>query len=203
MGDLRGVVEGYVTTMRPKGEAFCESLTVLAAPVVLDDVAALISTVHKFAGSAGSAGFMRLSAVASLIEIALRAVKETEVLEDAALAQILCLKDDFAAEIAELTPSRSALLSGQAAEVYVPFSRPLRVLVAGMPEPVARILVHVIEQSLGIAWILPDVAMLAGVPPGREPDFAVVMSPVADVSFPVVVFHPCGFDDMAMDWPTN
>jgi len=199
---LRSVVEGYVAAMRPKGEEFSRALSAFAAAgAPLAELPDLIAAVHKFAGSAGSAGFMRLSAVAALIEIGLRGARDTGALEDTALAQVLCLGEDFAVEIAGLAPERSSLICGEDAPVYVPFARPLRVLLAGLPEAVSRILIHVVEQRMGMAWSLPDAAMLADVPAGRGPDFAVAVEAAESRAFPVVAFAPRRFDEIAAEWP--
>ncbi|MGE4528723.1 MAG: Hpt domain-containing protein [Rhodospirillaceae bacterium] len=199
---LQGVVEGYVASMRPRGEDFSRALAAFAAAgAPLAELPDLIAAVHKFAGSAGSAGFMRLSAVAALIEIGLRGARDAGALEDTALAQILCLGEDFAAEIAGLAAERSSLLSGAETPVYAPFARPLRVLLAGLPEAVARMLSHVVEQRMGMAWTLPDAAMLAAVPAGRGPDFAVAAVAAEGLAFPVVAFAPSRFDAIAAEWP--
>jgi len=199
---LRKVVEGYVASMRPKGEDFSRSLTAFgAAGAPAEALPDLIAAVHKFAGSAGSAGFMRLSAIATLIEIGLRVARDTAAPDASALAQILCLGEDFAVEIAALAPDRSSLMTGEEASVYTPFARPMRILLAGLPEVVAAILTHVAEQRMGMVWTLPEAAMLAAVPVGREPDFAVTGAAVEGVSFPVVVFAPGRFDAMTRNWP--
>jgi len=199
---LRGIVEGYVASMRPKGEAFSRELDAFAAagapPEGLPD---LIAAVHKFAGSAGSAGFMRLSAVAVLIEIGLRGARDAGGLDGTALAQIRCLGEDFAAEIAALAAERSTLFGGEDVPVYVPFSRPFRVLLAGLPEAVSRILTHVLEQRMGRAWTLPEAALLLAIPPGRGPDFAVAAEAVDGLAFPVLAFVPRRFDEIAVEWP--
>ncbi len=198
MSALDDVVAGYVESMRPKGESFGEALSLwLSSGMPGDAVADLVAPVHKFAGSAGSAGFMRLSAVATLLEIGLRAVAETGAASAAEAEQFRLLGKDFAAEIVSLDPARSSLISGEDPAVYVPFERPLRVVLAGLPAAVERLLSHVVEQRMGMAMALPDAAALAAVPPGREPDLALTGAPVENVAFPVVAFAPRGFDDLA------
>ena len=199
MSGLTGVVEGYVASMRPKGETFVVGFEAwLEQPE--GDAAPLIADVHKFAGSAGSAGFARLSAVATLIEIGMRALAVPPDALD--LAMLKALGADFAAEIAALAPAGSSLISGEETPPYAPFSRPARVILAGLPPASAAILGHVIEQRLGIAFPMPDAAMLETVPAGRAPDLAVVAVPVA-AGFPVVVLDPGGFDGMTANWPLN
>jgi hypothetical protein len=100
------------------------------------------------------------------------------------------LVDDFAAESAALSPSRSSLLSGEEAPLYAPFERPLRVLLAGLPEASSRILSHVVEQRMGMVWALPDAADLTAVPAGRAPDLAVAPSAMDGLGFPVAAFVP-------------
>ena len=197
MSGLTAVVEGYVASMRPKGEAFAAALgDWLAQPA--DDAALLIADVHKFAGSAGSAGFARLSAVATLLEIGLGALASPA--DPLDLAMLQGLGEDFAAEIGALAPAGSSLIDGTDTPPYAPFSRPARVILAGLPPASAAILAHVIEQRLGIAFPMPDAAMLETVPAGRAPDLAVVAAPVA-AEFPVVVLAPGGLDGMTANWP--
>lgn len=198
---LDAVVEGYVAAMRPKGEAFAEALHAWCAAAG-GGRDALIADVHKFAGSAGSAGFARLSAVATLIEIALRALPEAAP-DPRDVAQIACLEEDFAEEIAALSPDRSALLSGDETPVHVPFTRPARVIFAGLPPATAAVLAYVVEQRLGLAFPLAEVAALAEIPPGRAPDFAVVGAPVVGLGFPVAVFAPGRLDALVADWPVE
>lgn len=198
---LDAVVEGYVAAMRPKGETFAAALQDwCAAPDGARE--GLIADVHKFAGSAGSAGFARLSAVATLIEIALRALPE-DAPDRRDLDQIACFGEDFAAEIAALVPARSSLLSGDEAPVHRPFTGPARVILAGLPPAAQAVLAHLIEQRLGLAFPLSDPAALAAVPPGRAPDFAVVGEAVAGLGFPVAVFAPRRLDSLAADWPVE
>lgn len=198
MGTLDSIVAGYVDSMRPKGEAFRESFSSwLAAGAAPSGLEELIAPVHKFAGSAGSAGFMRLSAVATLIEVGLRGAAAAGVVETFDRAQLALLVDDFAAEIAALSPSRSSLFSGEDAPLYLPFERPLRILLAGLPEAASRILSHVVEQRMGMAWALPDAAGLAAIPAGRSPDLAVAPSAMDGLGFPVAAFVPRRFDDLA------
>lgn len=198
---LDAVVQGYVAAMRPKGEAFAEALQAwCAAPGGGRD--GLIADVHKFAGSAGSAGFGRLSAVATLIEIALRAVPDAAP-DPRDVAQIACFGEDFAEEIAALSPERSALLSGDETPVHLPFTRPARVVLAGLPPAAAAVLAHIVEQRLGFAFPLADAAALAEVPPGRAPDLAVVGAPVSGLGFPVAVFVPGRLGPLAADWPVG
>lgn len=199
MSGLTGVVEGYVASMRPKGEAFVAAFDAwLAAPE--GETAQIVADVHKFAGSAGSAGFARLSAVATLLEIGLRALGGPRDPLDVAMLKALGM--DFAAEIAALAPAASSLVSGVETSPYAPFTRPARVILAALPPACATILAHVIEQRMGMAFPMPDAAMLAAVPAGRAPDLAVVVRPVA-AGFPVAVLVPAGFDGIAADWPLN
>ena len=192
MEALQGVVAGYVSSMRSRGEAFSlDIVSWLQAEAPPDGAEALVAAVHKFAGSAGSAGFMRLSAVATLIEIALRGGAPLTA-DDRALVGLLA--EDFAAEIAALSPDRSSLLTGEQTGIYVPFAQPYQVLLAGLSEAASRILSHVVEQRLGMVWTLPEAAMLSTVPAGRAPDLVVV---------PVVVFAPRRFDDLTADWPIS
>ena len=199
MSGLTAVVEGYVASMRPKGEAFGAAFGAWAASPD-SDVAGLVADVHKFAGSAGSAGFARLSAVATLIEIGLRALGSRRDPLDVAFLD--ALGGDFAAEIAALAPAASSLVSGEESPPYAPFTRPARVILAGLPPASAAILGHVIEQRMGMAFPMPDAAMLADVPAGRAPDLAVVAQPAA-AGFPVVVLEPAGFDRITANWPLN
>ncbi len=199
MSGLAGVVEGYVASMRPKGEAFAAAFAAwLAHPE--DDPAACVADVHKFAGSAGSAGFARLSAVATLLEIGLRALGAPRATLD--LGLLAALGADFSREIAALAPAASSLVSGVETPPYAPFTRPARVILAGLPPASAAILGHVIEQRMGMAFAIPDAALLAGVPAGRAPDLAVVAEPV-EAGFPVVVLTPAGFDGLTANWPMN
>lgn len=198
---LDAVVEGYVAAMRPKGEAFAAALRAwCAAPGGGRE--ALVADVHKFAGSAGSAGFARLSAVATLIEIALRALPEGAP-DPRDVAQVARLGEDFSDEIAALAPARSSLLSGDETPVHPPFTGPARVVLAGLPPASAAVLAHIIEQRLGLAFPLADAAALAEVPPGRAPDLAVVGAPVAGLGFPVAVFAPARLDALAASWPVG
>lgn len=198
---LDAVVEGYVAAMRPKGEAFAAALKDwCAAPAGGRE--GLIADVHKFAGSAGSAGFARLSAVATLIEIALRALP-ADAPDRRDLAQIACFGEDFADEVATLAPVRSSLLSGDETPVLRPFTGPARVVLAGLPPAAQAVLAHLVEQRLGFAFPLPDPATLAAVPPGRAPDLAVVGEPVPGLGFPVAVFAPRRLDALTADWPVE
>lgn len=199
MSGLNAVVEGYVESMRPKGEAFVAAFGAWQAEPD-DPVATLVADVHKFAGSAGSAGFARLSAVATLLEIGLRALDLPRAPLD--LALLRCLGADFAAEIAALAPQASSLISGVEIPPYTPFSRPARVILAGLPPASAAILGHVVEQRMGMAFPMADAAGLAAVPAGRAPDLAVVAEP-ATAAFPVIVLVPGGIDAITSDWPLN
>ncbi len=198
---LDAVVEGYVAAMRPKGQGFAAALHGwCAAPEGPRE--GLVADVHKFAGSAGSAGFARLSAVATLIEIALRALPEgTPDPRDVAL--LACFAADFAEEIEALAPARSSLLSGDETPVHVPFTGPARVILAGLPPAAAAVLAHVVEQRMGFGFPLADAAALTDVPPGRAPDLAVVGAPVEGLGFPVVVFAPGRLDNLTAAWPVG
>jgi HPt (histidine-containing phosphotransfer) domain-containing protein len=199
MSGLTAVVESYVASMRPKGEAFVAALDAWVAASE-SETAGIVADVHKFAGSAGSAGFARLSAVATLLEIGLRALGSPRDPLDVALLE--ALGGDFAAEIAALAPAASSLVSGEERTPYTPFTRPARVILAGLPPASAAILGHVIEQRMGMAFPMPDAAMLADVPAGRAPDLAVVARPTA-AGFPVVVLTPAGLDGITANWPLN
>lgn len=199
MSGLTTVVEGYVASMRPKGETFAAAFDAWAAAPE-GETAAIVADVHKFAGSAGSAGFARLSAVATLIEIGLRALGVPR--DPLDVGVLKALGGDFADEIAALAPAASSLVSGEDIPAYAPFTRPARVILAGLPPASAAILAHVIEQRMGMAFPMPDAAMLADVPAGRAPDLAVVVRPVA-AGFPVVVLTPAGFDRITANWPLN
>lgn len=195
MSSLESVVSGYVTAMRPKGEAFIKAFA--AWPEA--DVALLIAEVHKFAGSAGSAGFTRLSAVATLLEIGLRALPAGAPPAAADEALLHALGADFAAEIAALSPARSSLISGDEVAVYPPFARPLRVVLSGLPPAADAVFAHVVEQRMGIAFSVPDVAALGAAPRGRGPDLAVVAAPTA-AAFPVYTMDGGGFAALTGDW---
>jgi hypothetical protein len=198
MEALNGVVAGYVESMRPKGEDFCKGFSSwlnLGSPT--EGLADLVAPVHKFAGSAGSAGFMRLSAVATLIEIGLRAAAEAGAVAPLDAGQLRLLGEDFADEVLALAVQRSSLISGVESPVYAPFERPLRIVLAGLPVPTARMLSHVVEQRMGMAWVLPEAVLLSAVPPGRAPDLALSAAAVEGLTFPAAVFSPRKFDDLA------
>lgn len=199
MSGLTAVVEGYVATMRPKGQAFVAAFDAwVAGPD--GDPAQLVADVHKFAGSAGSAGYARLSAVATLLEIGLRALGAPR--DPLDVAMLRALGADFALEIAALAADASSLVSGVEVPAFAPFTRPARVILAGLPPASAAILGHVIEQRMGMAFPMPDAAMLADVPAGRAPDLAVVAEAV-EAGFPVAVLQPAGIDGMTANWPLN
>ena len=193
MASLNELVVGYVESMRPRGLDLARALR--SWP---EGAGELATGVHKFAGSAGSAGFMRLSAVATLLEILLKSGDA----DPLTAAQIACLARDFADGIADLAPERSGLCceSGPASP-FVPFVAPQRVVIAGLPEGLSRMLAHVVEQCLGIAWVLPEAPDLSRMV--RAPDLALVGSDAApvDASFPLVVFSARRFDRLTEGWP--
>jgi len=202
MASLQELVENYIQTMVPMGLKFYDELQSWnVSGAKQSKILSLIETIHQFAGSAGSAGFMRLSSIATLIEVGCQGIRYNADVADLDRDQILALGEDFKIEIESLMPERSSLVTGIDIPMFEPFSEPPQIIIAGMPEGTTRILSFVIEQKMGIPLPAPSLDILNNLSKDRAPNLVIVPCPVAEYDFPVVVYAPACFDDITASWP--
>lgn len=194
MASMEEIVAEYVASMRPMSKTATAQLDewmVTGCP--LEPVPVLADCVHKFAGSAGSAGFTHLSMVATVLELMLRAVHAKDDLTPVTREQFALLIKDFSGVANGISVEKSSLISGDEDDVFLSFDEFGHILLVGLPRPIEAMLTFICEQRMGMPLSLPSQDMLSDIVPERAPKLAVVSEPVPDYSFPIFVFSPMRF----------